>query len=93
MDIQTLRKARRYARQHFDRNYTHGHASHAAAAALEAAAEKYDLLPMVEGFCDESGRGGVQYLNAGDFYIPTLVAVTNYSTARFSVRCMESFIR
>jgi len=86
MDQQTLRRARRYARQHFNENYTHGHASHAVAKALEAAARKFNLPYEVCGWADGIHEG-IQYLNTGDSYGQTLVAKTDYASVRFTIGC------
>ena len=78
--IQELEKARRYARKMFNElnagSYRQ-HPSFNADKALLMANEKYNLnMCGTEGWCDELGRRGVTYLNAGDTYEPTIAFVS-----------------
>lgn len=88
VDRKTLIRARRYARNAYNilreaDEYRLVHASHAACKALELTAEKFNLGYGVEGYCDELGRAGVQYINAGDSYDVTLCASADRYSARF----------
>lgn len=90
VDVATLRKARRFARREFNRlseswEYQNSHASHAASKALELAAERYGFGYGVEGFCDELGRCGAQYVNAGDSYDLTLCCKADRYRAHFFI--------
>lgn len=88
VDRKTLVRARRYARQQFNRlseswEYRNTHASHAACKALELTAEKFGFGYGVEGYCDELGRSGVQYIKTGDSYGVTLCVSADRYSARF----------
>lgn len=77
VDIETLRKARAYARRKFtelreDYRYS-GHSSHAASKAIELAGEKFDIGHGCEGVCWNCGREGLSYLNMGDTYDTTIL--------------------
>jgi hypothetical protein len=74
-NMKNLRKARVFARKHFNmlRSQERCHPSFLAERSLIAACEKFNISHYgVEGWCDELGRHGVQYLNMGDVYELTL---------------------
>lgn len=88
VDRKTLLRARRYARNAYNvlreaDEYRLTHASHAANKALELTAEKFGFGYGVEGYCDDEGEEGVQYVNAGDSYDVTLCASSDRYSARF----------
>lgn len=90
VDRNTLVRARRYARRTFNRlseswEYRNAHASHAASKALELAAERFGFGYGVEGYSDESGRTGVEYVNAGDSYDLTLCCKSDRYRVRFFI--------
>ena len=87
-NIEALEKARRFAARRFaalrENEYRHCHRSHAVAAALLEAQERYSLETYgVEGDCAGNGNGHVdlQYLNTGDSYASTIC----YYKGRFIV--------
>lgn len=91
VEMETLKKARAYARRHYDRlrkdRNWQGHAGHAAAEALRLTEEEFDLGTFgVEGFCDQAGEAGFSYLNTGDTYALTVGVYTDYRHARFVLR-------
>jgi hypothetical protein len=92
--MKQLEKARRYARKVFNElnadNY--GHPSHDADQALNMANEKFGLNMIgTEGWCDDVGRRGVTYLNAGDTYEPTIAFVSE--RRQFLIADMEFLVR
>ena len=91
-DIKLLRRARRAARKYFNAHWDgRAHPSHTAAEALEHVNEKFDLgMCWVEGWAHDM-YSGVDYLNAGDVYIPTLCAVSGRHSVRFHVAPLERF--
>lgn len=82
--IQRLQKAAKWVRtQMTKRRDPYSHPSHLAAKLLEEADEKFDLQSFgVEGWSNDVGSRSVQYLNFGDTYLPTIVAVSSRSGAR-----------
>jgi hypothetical protein len=63
------------------------HPSHTADEVMRDAEKRFTDLGTfgVEGWCDDCGRGGWQYLNAGDPYSLTLLFSSK--SERFSVGC------
>jgi len=93
-DIETIRKARRYAQKQFvklrdDYRYC-GHSSHAASEAIKQAGSKYSIGYGVEGFCWDCGRDGISYLNMGDTYDQTIMFDSR--SDRFWVGCWGDFV-
>ena len=93
-ELDTLRKARRYAQRQFvklreDYRYS-GHSSHAASKAIELAGEKYSIGYGCEGFCWNCGRDGISYLNMGDSYLSTIMFDSRNN--RFFIGCTGDFL-
>lgn len=86
---ETLKKARLWCARQFSKRYNRlTHASHLASEILKEADERFKLESFgVEGFCDQVGASGCDYLNMGDSYTQTLYVKTNRYAARFSVGC------
>lgn len=80
-----LRAARAWCAAQFKARYNSGaHASFLAGAILEEASKRYKLADYgVEGWAHEGGRTGVQYLNYGDPYAPTIYVRSGPSSASF----------
>lgn len=76
---ENLQKAARWIRARMrDRPNKNHHPSHDAARILNEADGKFSLGSFgVEGWSDTVGRRGVQYLNFGDPYEPTIVVRTS----------------
>lgn len=82
----------RYARKEFNRlrkaEEFDCHPSFAVVAALEKAAERFNIGYGIEGVCDDVGRAGLNYVNMGDPYVATVIATcSRYGDVRFSVSC------
>lgn len=86
-DIGTLEKAREWATRRFSAIHDgRTHPSFDAETVLKEAADRFGIEHYgVEGFSDEVGRHGVAYLNMGDTYEVTLLAVTSPRSVRFRV--------
>ena len=86
---ETLKKARVWCAHQFKARYERNeHASFLASRILKEADEKFGLESFgVEGWCDDTGSGGCEYLNMGDSYTLTIYVKTNRYSARFSVGC------
>lgn len=80
-----LPAARAWCAKQFKQRYKHGeHASFLAEKILQEASEKYKLADSgVEGWTSACGRAGVQYLNYGDPYAPTIYVHSSPSSASF----------
>lgn len=77
------RAARWFRREMSKRRDPFSHPSHLAAKILKEADEKFSLGSFgVEGWANDT-RSGVQYLNFGDTYSPTLVVCCT----RYTWRC------
>lgn len=74
-DTENLKRAARWVRRQLTkRRDPYSHPSHLAAVILKEAEEKFGLESFgVEGWADSVGSKGVQYLNFGDPYSPTIV--------------------
>lgn len=85
-DIQ-LKSALKTARAYYERERDdyHHHHSFLAVEAMEHAAQKHDVEHYgVEGWAITTQRG-VSYLNMGDTYALTLVAITDRWSCKFMV--------
>lgn len=80
-----LRAARAWCAAQFKARYNSAaHASFLAGTILEEASRRYKLADYgVEGWAHNCGRTGVQYLNYGDPYIPTIYVRSGPSHASF----------
>lgn len=76
--LKRLEKAARWVREQIRKRHDgFSHPSHLAAKVLEEADEKFQLESFgVEGWCNDVGTNGVQYLNFGDPYVPTVIIKT-----------------
>jgi len=86
-ELTPLQKARAWCAKEFRKRRVPGeHASHVTEVILREASKKFNLDDYgVAGFCDTMGHAGVNYLNFGDSYTPTLCALTRGEKARFTV--------
>lgn len=91
--MENLEKALRWCRREYSkRRDTASHASHLASAILEEVESRFDLKTYgVEGFCDEVGDKGVTYLNTGDSYGQTLLAITSRYSCTFKIGCWADY--
>ncbi len=80
-----LRAAREWCAAQFKARYNSGaHASFLAGTILEEASKRYKLADYgVEGWAHNFGRTGVQYLNYGDPYTPTIYVRSGPYSASF----------
>lgn len=74
-DTENLKRAARWVRRQLTKRHDpNSHPSHLAAVVLKEAEEKFGLESFgVEGWADGVGAKGVQYLNFGDPYSPTII--------------------
>lgn len=88
---ETLKKAQKWCKREFAKRRVPGqHPSFVASEILKEADERFNLGGYgVEGWCNDVGSKGVDYINFGDVYSLTLVAVTGHN-ASFMVRSVES---
>jgi hypothetical protein len=85
-ELEQLQAARSWCASQFKKRYNTkmGHASFLAATILKEASEKFKLADCgVEGWTYGIGRTGVQYLNYGDSYTPTIYVRSNETGASF----------
>lgn len=82
--MEQLEKARAWMRREFNKRYDgYSHPSHTAAKVMEDADRHFGLNSFgVEGW-STSMRNGIQYLNFGDTYDPTIVARSSSSGVTF----------
>lgn len=80
-----LRAARGWCAAQFKARYNSvAHASFLAGTILEEASRRYKLADYgVEGWADPGGRTGIQYLNYGDPYVPTIYVRGGSRSATF----------
>lgn len=90
---ETLKKARSWCASQFRQRRVLGeHPSHLAATILQEAEQKFETgTHGVEGFADDVGNEGIQYLNAGDSYALTLVVHSDRRNVSFHVGCWADF--
>lgn len=90
--MENLEKALKWVRREYSKRRDSGHPSHVASAILEEAESKFDLKTCgTEGFCDEVGDKGVTYLNTGDSYGQTLLAITSRYSCTFKIGCWADY--
>ena len=72
-----LKRVQRWCRNEYNkrRETEYCHCSHTAAAVMHAAEKRFTDIGTfgVEGWCDDCGSNGWQYLNTGDTYELTIV--------------------
>lgn len=76
IDIETLKKARKWARKYYNDNaddYIGHHSSHLASKAIEETGKHFGIGFGCEGFYWDHGREGISYLNMGDTYDLTII--------------------
>lgn len=82
-----LKRVVKWCRQQYkeERQHNHCHPSHTADDVMREAEKRFTDLGTfgVEGWCDECGRDGWQYLNTGDSYGITILFSSE--SERFSV--------
>lgn len=85
-EVAKLEQARRWLRQEFNSRYDgYSHPSHLVDKLMKEAETRFGLASNgVGGWArDVGGRRGVQYLNYGDPYTPTIVALSTPTSVRF----------
>lgn len=84
-----FRRAAKWCRERYThkRLFTSCHPSHTAAEVMKECEKRFTDLGTfgVEGWCDDFGRDGWEYLNTGDAYEITIVF--NSKIQKFFVRC------
>jgi len=69
------------------------HPSHVACKMLQEANEIFELdYYGVEGWSLDSGKKGVNYLNSGDPYVPTIFALADFESIEFKIDAMENVL-
>ena len=89
-----LKRAAKWCREQYKRKRQSEscHPSHTAADVMQDAEKRFPDLGTfgVEGWCDDYGRDGWQYLNAGDTYSLTVLFCSE--SERFSVGCWGDIV-
>lgn len=84
-----LKRVAKWCRQQYkeERQHTHCHPSHTADDVMREAEKRFTDLGTfgVEGWCDDRGSDGWQYLNTGDSYGMTILFCSE--SERFRVGC------
>jgi hypothetical protein len=69
------------------------HASHTAYEMLEEVNKKFELdYCGIEGWSAENGNKGVNYLNGGDPYVPTIFALASFNEIEFKIATIEEIM-
>lgn len=69
------------------------HASVIAEEMLKIAESRYKLETFgTEGWSLDCGKRGVNYLNTGDSYIPTIFALATFNTIEFKIATIEDVL-